>query len=130
MVAGELRDMESLAWGLDDLSIVDDLSAVEQPLGSVRLRWSYKNTGDYDQNSETNISDLTPIGRHFNKTPASGDWNQSNQDQSKHQTQFTITAAHQCFLPKSIIPSCGCQWKSAHHTAAACLRVNENPKER
>lgn len=85
---------------LDDLSIVDDLSAVEQPLGSVRLRWSYKNTGDYDQNSETNISDLTPIGRHFNKTPASGDWNQASTADGdlNHEVNISdITPIGRCF---------------------------------
>src|SRR5690606_36903392 len=29
------------------------------------LSWPYSNTGDYDQNSEVNIADLTPIGIHF-----------------------------------------------------------------
>ncbi len=33
--------------------------------GSWSLRWPYGNTGDYDQNSEVNIADLTPIGIHF-----------------------------------------------------------------
>lgn len=27
--------------------------------------WYYYSTGDYDQNGETNIADLTPLGRHF-----------------------------------------------------------------
>jgi hypothetical protein len=30
--------------------------------------WYYYSTGDYDQNGETNIADLTPLGRHFGKT--------------------------------------------------------------
>jgi len=29
------------------------------------LRWHYYNQGDYDQNSEVNVADLTPLGRHF-----------------------------------------------------------------
>src|SRR5690606_9214452 len=31
------------------------------------LSWGYASQGDYDQNSETNISDLTPLGVHFQK---------------------------------------------------------------
>ena len=30
-----------------------------------RLRWMYYNQGDYDQNGEVNISDLTPLGANF-----------------------------------------------------------------
>ncbi|MCB1220753.1 MAG: PKD domain-containing protein [Planctomycetales bacterium] len=33
--------------------------------GTWELNWPYSNTGDYDQNSEVNIADLTPIGIHF-----------------------------------------------------------------
>ena len=49
-------------------------SATEPVAGQLRLRWSYRNTGDYDHNGEANISDLTPIGLHFAKTPAALDW--------------------------------------------------------
>lgn len=59
---------------LDERSAVDDLTATEEPLGTVRLKWCYKNTGDYDLNGEANVSDLTPIGLYFNATPSSADW--------------------------------------------------------
>ena len=45
--------------------INEDVQAVEWDEGSWSLSWNYANTGDYDQNSEVNIADLTPIGIHF-----------------------------------------------------------------
>jgi hypothetical protein len=39
-----------------------------------QLVWSYTCTGDYDQNTEVGISDITPIGKHLKDTPASPDW--------------------------------------------------------
>lgn len=34
-------------------------------LENTELHWRYFNQGDYDQNSEVNIADLTPLGQHF-----------------------------------------------------------------
>lgn len=34
--------------------------------------WYYRNQGDYDQNGEVNVSDLTPIAVHFGKTSTGG----------------------------------------------------------
>jgi hypothetical protein len=51
---------------------VDDLrfdSAVEQ-----QLSWTYYRCGDYDQNGEVNISDVTVIGQNFGRTAADPDW--------------------------------------------------------
>ncbi|MDQ3024191.1 MAG: hypothetical protein M3R04_07410, partial [bacterium] len=36
------------------------------------LRWTYVGAGDYDQNGETNISDLTPIGVHLGHSTSDG----------------------------------------------------------
>ena len=36
----------------------------------VELGWEYNHTGDYDQNGEVNVADLTPIGQHFGKVAA------------------------------------------------------------
>jgi hypothetical protein len=36
--------------------------------GDVELRWLGRHTGDYDLNSEVNVSDLTPLGLFFAKT--------------------------------------------------------------
>ncbi|MCH7471463.1 redoxin family protein [bacterium] len=45
---------------------VDDLAIIEQTTSSAKLQWTEKNPGDYDNNGEVGISDLTPIGQHFN----------------------------------------------------------------
>jgi len=40
---------------------VDDLKIIDQAPGNVTLAWTEKNIGDYDNNGEVTISDLTPI---------------------------------------------------------------------
>jgi hypothetical protein len=42
--------------------------------GNEGIQWNYLNVGDYDLNSEVNISDITPIGQHFHKNTNSPDW--------------------------------------------------------
>lgn len=41
------------------------------------LQWTYINVGDYDVNSQVNISDLTPIGINFLRTSADANWDQA-----------------------------------------------------
>ena len=41
------------------------------PLGN-RFMWYYRNEGDYDQNGEVGITDLTPLAKHFGKSAAGG----------------------------------------------------------
>ena len=53
---------------------INDLTTGIDDEGNEGIQWNYKNAGDYDLNSEVNISDITPIGMHFHKTPASPDW--------------------------------------------------------
>jgi len=38
------------------------------------LKWSYRSPGDYDQNMEVNIADVTPIGIYFGRTTTATDW--------------------------------------------------------
>ena len=40
----------------------------------VQLDWAHYQVGDYDQNGEVNISDLTPVGIHLGKNTSSPDW--------------------------------------------------------
>ncbi|MEZ5337642.1 MAG: PQQ-binding-like beta-propeller repeat protein [bacterium] len=42
--------------------------------GGVNVGWYYQNTGDYDQNGQVTISDLTPVGVGFQATAASSGW--------------------------------------------------------
>jgi hypothetical protein len=39
-----------------------------------KLLWKYRNTGDYDQNRQVGISDITPIGIHLGKSNSDSDW--------------------------------------------------------
>ena len=55
-----------------EINRVTDLSYVAG--GGVRLEWTYVNLGDYDQNSEVSISDLTPIGQYFGATSFDANW--------------------------------------------------------
>ncbi len=43
------------------INAVDDLKIINQQPGSVTLAWTERNVGDYDNNGEVTISDLTPI---------------------------------------------------------------------
>ncbi len=42
--------------------------------GDTSLAWIHYQQGDYDQNGEVNISDLTPVGIHLGKNSSSPDW--------------------------------------------------------
>jgi len=53
---------------------VTDLLLLGNNTDGYRLEWSYLNTGDYDLNSEVNISDLTPIGMHLGTTQDDTNW--------------------------------------------------------
>lgn len=43
--------------------------------GSAELEWAHYQVGDYDQNGEVNISDLTPVGIHIGKNSSDPGWN-------------------------------------------------------
>ena len=42
--------------------------------GTALLTWAYQNTGDYNQDGEVGVSDLTPIGQNFNKRAGDTGW--------------------------------------------------------
>jgi thiol-disulfide isomerase/thioredoxin len=50
---------------------VDDLTIVSQDSSTASLRWTEKNVGDYDNNSEVNIADLSPLALFFGQTVSS-----------------------------------------------------------
>jgi outer membrane protein assembly factor BamB len=58
-------------------NMIKDLSLETIDGSSATLNWSYRSVGDYDQNSEVNIADLTAIGINFGKSSASPDWNRA-----------------------------------------------------
>ena len=45
------------------------------PAVANRLEWTYYNNGDYDQNGQVTIGDITPLGLHFGKKVSSPNWN-------------------------------------------------------
>lgn len=48
-----------------DLNRITDLAYNDQGGGVYRLEWSYRNLGDYDQNGEVGVPDITPIAQHY-----------------------------------------------------------------
>lgn len=52
---------------------VDDLIITSQTALSVDLQWTEHHVGDYDNNGEVNIADMTPVGMFFNATVATSD---------------------------------------------------------
>jgi hypothetical protein len=59
---------------LDNNSQVLDLSVSPGTGNAAVFSWGYRCTGDYDQNGEVNIADLTPIGLYFGLTSAAPNW--------------------------------------------------------
>jgi hypothetical protein len=54
-------------------SKVDDLSVALQG-SSAHFHWSYRNEGDYNQDSVVNVTDLAVLGIHFGKDSTAPDW--------------------------------------------------------
>lgn len=57
-------------------NVVTDLELVEDA-GNYSLMWTYVNVGDYDQNSEVNLADITPIALNFSATSADANWDEA-----------------------------------------------------
>jgi PKD repeat protein len=58
--------------------------------GSAIFNWSYRNTGDYDQNGEVNITDLTPLGQNFARTSSDSDWDKASIADGDGNGQITL----------------------------------------
>lgn len=65
----ELSDTGQTRWAsappAGELNAVSDLALVGSEALGYQLQWTYVNVGDYDQNGEVGVSDLTPIGLNF-----------------------------------------------------------------
>jgi len=57
-----------------DASAVMDLTVTAEAQQRARLRVTYRSQGDYDQNGEVNISDLTPVGLHSAAQEGESGW--------------------------------------------------------
>ena len=82
-IAGDVELAEVFFADGPALMLGRGTSAVAQsPVNSLRwdgidpskLVWNYRNTGDYDQNRQVGISDITPIGIYLGKSNTDTDW--------------------------------------------------------
>ncbi|MCB1216582.1 fibronectin type III domain-containing protein [bacterium] len=83
VIAGEVELAEVFFADGPALMLGRGTSAVAQsPVNTLRwdgidpnkLLWNYRNTGDYDQNRQVGISDITPIGIYLGKSNTESDW--------------------------------------------------------
>ncbi len=51
-----------------------NLRLLQKEDGSYALRWNYTNVGDYNQDGNVTIADITPLAEHFFKTKSGGVW--------------------------------------------------------
>jgi hypothetical protein len=65
------------------LARIDDFSALAS--------WSYRNVGDYDQNSQVNISDLTPLGVNLGQSSTAAGWETAEPADGDANGQITIS---------------------------------------
>ena len=50
---------------LDGYNKVNDLKRSSWQCNPVKLKWSYRNGGDYDENGVVSISDISPLAAHY-----------------------------------------------------------------
>jgi len=81
------RQVSFTPYGADNM--VRDLQLSGN--GPYLLSWTYRNKGDYDLNGAVNISDLTPIGLHFQKTSADPLWFLCTQADGDNNGEINIT---------------------------------------
>ncbi len=53
---------------------VDDLTYTDLGGGVIQLDWTYRHLGDYDQNSQVTVSDISPVGQYYNSSGTSANW--------------------------------------------------------
>jgi len=56
------------------LSRVTDLRMWDNGDSGATCRWTYRNQGNYNQDSQVTVSDLTPVGQHYDKGEDAPDW--------------------------------------------------------
>ncbi len=71
VAAGSLRSTRAVPQG--SRGQVTDLRVLTEGEDAGKLAWSYVNRGDYDQNSEANIADLTPLSTRLGERTDDGE---------------------------------------------------------
>lgn len=74
VLAAQQSFKRTSAAPLDAHSKVDNLAASDGAGEAALFTFSYRNTGDYDQNGTVGLTDLVPLGMHFGKNTSSPDW--------------------------------------------------------
>jgi len=73
------------------LSQVDDLAAWSDGEGGAVLRWTYRNQGDYNQDSLVSVNDLTPVGQHYLKNTSDTDWQLAQQADGNRDGEVNVS---------------------------------------
>ena len=74
---------------------VDDLEITDLHDGTYTLTWSYRNTGDYNQDGIVNVMDITPLAVHFNESAdETNEWIDGNGDSVINIADITPLAAN------------------------------------
>jgi len=78
LLSGELKRKSAGKGTSAGLGVeVDDLNVTDNGGGNMLLSWSYHHQGDYDQNGEVNVADLSPIGMHFLQNNGGAFWQEA-----------------------------------------------------
>ncbi|MDQ3023753.1 MAG: hypothetical protein M3R04_05120 [bacterium] len=74
----QLADYGSGKWSsaapADPVNRVADLYLVRLDDATAEARWTYRNAGDYDQNGEVNIADVSMLGANLGRSIEDSDW--------------------------------------------------------
>jgi hypothetical protein len=88
LAAGPERAAAAVVQPQCALSKADDLRI--EAGATDTLVWSYRNSGDYDQNGEVNVADLVPIGNYYLRTAAESIWQRAQLADGDHNGEVNV----------------------------------------
>lgn len=56
----------------EEINRIEDLEFMDNGDGTYTFTWSYKNSGDYNQNGDVDIHDITPLAQHYGEEAGDG----------------------------------------------------------
>jgi hypothetical protein len=89
LLTGTAKGVRKLPSG--ERNVIEDLGISGDGSGGFILAWNYRNSGDYNGDSLVNISDLSPLGRHLNKSTKSPDWDEARLADGDENGSITIS---------------------------------------